>query len=314
MCDTLQQESEDTVCLDVGGTIFKTRRKTFTAHPDSMLGRMLSLDQKIGLKTDANGNYFFDNDAISFRKVMQYYKTGILPESESVAENSELSYWCVPFEEFIPNLQTRLYNPITYDKIVCEFPDNLAKAETGYCSFRNEMGAMQSRDFTREVYRIPIWKTFPLQEKKEYGSKGLENFPNPDLIESVIVEWDHNKEESYYINTQNFEMSIGFLDKNEWDGGIQKLNAQYVVSKGTTISNSMFTDYNTCRILLLRATEKDTLQIIPGLSNERFQGYHLQQDLQHKTTDVWKPCVTFSSMGQTLMISPMRFIFKYVSN
>lgn len=68
----------DIVCLNVGGQLFATSAQTLKRDPDSMLGRMFC--SHMGLTTDANGNIFIDRDGTHFRHILNYLRSGSVPQ------------------------------------------------------------------------------------------------------------------------------------------------------------------------------------------------------------------------------------------
>ncbi|KAL6080205.1 BTB domain-containing protein, variant 2 [Balamuthia mandrillaris] len=103
-----EEESEEMVLLNVGGTKFQTFVSTLQRHPDTMLGTMFnprnaSLRRKIDpLSSSSLPEYFFDRDSAAFAAVLAYYRSGgNAPPEKPLSVGSqlwtqELKYWGFP--------------------------------------------------------------------------------------------------------------------------------------------------------------------------------------------------------------------------
>ena len=68
-------EMPDTITLNVGGELFRTRLETLQLVPDSPLGKMFEDNSAYGkLPRDENGVVFFDRDPKAFSSVLDYLR------------------------------------------------------------------------------------------------------------------------------------------------------------------------------------------------------------------------------------------------
>ena len=70
-------EMPDTITLNVGGELFRTRLETLQLVPDSPLGKMFEDNSAYGkLPRDENGVVFFDRDPKAFSSVLDFLQRG----------------------------------------------------------------------------------------------------------------------------------------------------------------------------------------------------------------------------------------------
>ncbi|KAH3860690.1 hypothetical protein DPMN_023602 [Dreissena polymorpha] len=88
----------DTVRLDISGTMFRTKKSTLQNIPTSRLANLNDLceeyDRKLGI-------YIFDRDAVSFRYILNAYINGELHAPKDVCPNqfkTELYFWDIPIK------------------------------------------------------------------------------------------------------------------------------------------------------------------------------------------------------------------------
>jgi hypothetical protein len=79
------------VRLNVGGKIFDTSLETLQKYPKSLLGAAFNDDMRPA-EIDQNGDYFFDRDPELFSFILNFYRTGKLPEVTKELKR-ELKYW-----------------------------------------------------------------------------------------------------------------------------------------------------------------------------------------------------------------------------
>jgi len=83
-----QKNVGDVVTLNVGGVLYTTTLGTLCAEPGSMLAAMFSGRHTI--VTDKDGNPFLDRDGQSFKHILNYLRTGIVPANLSMYEQDML--------------------------------------------------------------------------------------------------------------------------------------------------------------------------------------------------------------------------------
>lgn len=69
---------DEIVTMNIGGCIFSTSLQTLRQDPDSMLARMFS-GHELSLTRDAQGNIFIDRDGTHFRYILNYLRSGHVP-------------------------------------------------------------------------------------------------------------------------------------------------------------------------------------------------------------------------------------------
>ncbi|XP_070536926.1 BTB/POZ domain-containing protein KCTD6-like [Ptychodera flava] len=76
----VMENTDEIICLNVGGQIHTTTRGTLTRCADSMLGSMFS--DRMPTKRDDQGNYFIDGDGKLFRYILNFLRRSelVLPE------------------------------------------------------------------------------------------------------------------------------------------------------------------------------------------------------------------------------------------
>jgi hypothetical protein len=90
-----KKQDDDIIILDVGMTLFKTRKSTLVKYPSTLLGMMFS-QEKIPLDKQEDGSYFFDQDPTEFPYILSYYRTGFFPKpivSDRNKWEAELAFW-----------------------------------------------------------------------------------------------------------------------------------------------------------------------------------------------------------------------------
>ncbi|KAM9853407.1 BTB/POZ domain-containing protein KCTD14 [Aulostomus maculatus] len=79
------------VHLNVGGRVFSTCRSTLTKHPDSRLAQLFSGPSK--LHTDAQGRHFIDRDGSHFGAILEFLRSGRLPDENIQEVHKEAVYY-----------------------------------------------------------------------------------------------------------------------------------------------------------------------------------------------------------------------------
>jgi len=98
----------DIICLDVGGTRFATTRQTLCSDPDSMLARMFNPESNLAPSQVQDGAYFIDRDPDMFKILLNFLRTGQLPEDLSRGQLKRLATEADFFQ------LTKLTNAIKY--------------------------------------------------------------------------------------------------------------------------------------------------------------------------------------------------------
>ncbi|XP_045139754.1 BTB/POZ domain-containing protein KCTD7 isoform X3 [Echinops telfairi] len=90
----LPQEFPEVVPLNIGGAHFTTRLSTLRRYEDTMLAAMFSGRHYI--PTDAEGRYFIDRDGTYFGDVLNFLRSGDLPQRQRVrAVYKEAQYYAI---------------------------------------------------------------------------------------------------------------------------------------------------------------------------------------------------------------------------
>jgi len=74
----LLEKNDDRLKINVGGKRFETYRSTFAKYPDTLLATMFSVRNRVLLKPDDKGEYFFDRNPKVFEIILEFYRTGRL--------------------------------------------------------------------------------------------------------------------------------------------------------------------------------------------------------------------------------------------
>lgn len=88
---------DEVLTLNVGGQRFETLRTTLCKYPKTMLGVMFSNESFSNIR-QKDGSYFFDRDPKHFMTILNFYRTGELPESITVEFMKELDWWNIPYK------------------------------------------------------------------------------------------------------------------------------------------------------------------------------------------------------------------------
>lgn len=86
-------DDDDHVVLNIGGTIFKTRKATLRNVPGTKLS---SLDESSSNYDKLLGQYYFDRNPFMFNFILDYYRTGSMHLPSKICSNlirEELKYW-----------------------------------------------------------------------------------------------------------------------------------------------------------------------------------------------------------------------------
>ncbi|KAH3860673.1 hypothetical protein DPMN_023584 [Dreissena polymorpha] len=88
----------DTVRLDISGTMFRAKKSTLQNIPTSRLANLNDSCEEYDRKS---GIYIFDRDAVSFRYILNAYINGELHAPKDVCPNqfkTELDFWDIPIK------------------------------------------------------------------------------------------------------------------------------------------------------------------------------------------------------------------------
>ena len=84
-----QQQYNEQIVLEVGGTKFKTSRSTLCKHEGSFLEAMFS--GRHAHQPNADGSFFIDRDPTHFQRILNYLRTGAAVTPESASARHEMA-------------------------------------------------------------------------------------------------------------------------------------------------------------------------------------------------------------------------------
>ncbi|XP_063419296.1 potassium voltage-gated channel subfamily C member 1-like [Mytilus trossulus] len=90
---------DDTICINVGGTIFTTKLSTLQKYPDTLLG---SLSIKLDCYSKEDKSFYFDRNPELFNTILDYYRNGVLHLPHHLCGwlwKTELEFWKIPLTD-----------------------------------------------------------------------------------------------------------------------------------------------------------------------------------------------------------------------